>query len=192
MIDTRDFPQSATLDLELTDDISAYALYGLISLLNNSYFDWLYLDLAEQSESGRPFPEEWLPARDQELWISQLTIGTPNFFQLVGDPNALQYVHDLVSQIISHPIGVLAGTSAAISGASTTILGLAKAYKTYWEGRKTQLEARILERTARIEEERKITPKMRGLKAATTPTVEQYVSATVLIKGQKLRRPISR
>jgi hypothetical protein len=188
MVETRDFPQSAILDLELTDDISAYALYNLISLLNNSYFDWLYFDLAEQSDSGTPFPDDWIPARDQELWISQLTIGTPNSLQLLGNPDALQYVHDLLSQIINHPIEVTSVAVGMMSGASATVLGMAKSYKTYWEGRKAQLEARMLERGARLEEKRKISPEMLSLKQRTPP-VEHYISAAALIKWQKLKKP---
>jgi len=103
----------AILRLDLAEIIPAYALNYIVGTLNDLYFGHLWLDLAEKSIDPGPFPDEYSPSEEENLYVNRLEIGTPNFLELLGLAGPL-------TEVLAY-IGGVAGLVGTGKGAMTLV-----------------------------------------------------------------------
>jgi hypothetical protein len=95
----------AILEIPLNDYIRVSDLQTFLSGIDKLYFKSLWLDLASASPAGRPFPDYYNPTDEEDLWIAELQIGTPNRIKLRGKRNSLAQVARFVTWIAAVTAG---------------------------------------------------------------------------------------
>jgi len=91
------------LHIPLAESIPARVLADIVSVLDDSYFAHLWLSLAEKSKDDMPFPDVYTPNPKETLYILGLEIGTPNWIEIIGQPEQLL----TILAIISGALGIL-------------------------------------------------------------------------------------
>jgi hypothetical protein len=94
-----DGEQLDNLEIPLTNRIKVYDLQAFLSGINTVYFSSLWLELATEARPGQPFPDEYAPSEEEDLWIAELEIGTPNRLKIRGRQNQLKQVLAFVTAI---------------------------------------------------------------------------------------------
>jgi hypothetical protein len=129
-----------TLEIKLSDNISASDLHELLNIVDEIYSESVPLVLGDRSSNNIYSTDELMPEVAQELMIRHLEIGTPNFLELIG-------YHDQLTNVATYLAAILAARSSLLAGA--------RAYETVARGRVawlkgTELKHRMESGTSRI------------------------------------------
>jgi hypothetical protein len=94
-----DSEQLDQLEIPLTDRVRVYDLQAFLSGIYTVYFSALWLELATEASPDQPFPDQYAPTEEEDLWIAELQIGTPNRLKIKGRPNQLKQVLAFITAI---------------------------------------------------------------------------------------------
>lgn len=92
-----DLDSVAVLPLDFVDRMAAYDFARLLTLISETYFQSLWLNLAERSNSGHLFPDFYAPTDGERLWLQRVEIGTPNIVEVKGKLKHLILVGSLLT-----------------------------------------------------------------------------------------------
>ena len=176
----------ALLQIELVEEIPAFALKELLHVFDDLYFAHLWLSHAEKAPPWQPLPDEYAPTYEETLNISRLEIGTPNLMEFLGLGDELLRVWTYA--------GGFAGVALGAERLVKVVDGVYGIIQKHLDVRQRRLslakELQAAESASRIREERVALDPTQTDVAARAATLGGRISPSAMAHKQSLSKEI--